>query len=253
MRSTTGRGYGTDGSIWGGEVLVGDLMRIRALRGAPPGAHAGRRRRDPRAVAHGLLVARSACGEPRAAGCARGRRSTRPLAPGRRHRAERGGLAGDDEHGPSLRRGRGVMRGPRRVSYEGQAAVELEGRRAAGGGLRDAADRGERAPRDRSAGRDPAIAGDAARGVPLPRRVAISRGRRRSRRRGRALCGRARGLEVVVLSGGVFQNRRLLERTAALLTAAGLHRSCRSGFRRMTAASPTVRPQWRRRATAPER
>ena len=31
------------------------------------------------------------------------------------------------------------------------------------------------------------------------------------------------GLELVVLSGGVFQNRTLLERTAALLTAAGLH------------------------------
>jgi hydrogenase maturation protein HypF len=30
------------------------------------------------------------------------------------------------------------------------------------------------------------------------------------------------GLEVVVLSGGVFQNRLLLERTATLLAAAGL-------------------------------
>ncbi len=31
-----------------------------------------------------------------------------------------------------------------------------------------------------------------------------------------------RGLELVVLSGGVFQNRRLLERTAAALEQAGL-------------------------------
>ena len=31
-----------------------------------------------------------------------------------------------------------------------------------------------------------------------------------------------RGLDTVVLSGGAFQNRRLLERTAARLTGAGL-------------------------------
>ena len=31
-----------------------------------------------------------------------------------------------------------------------------------------------------------------------------------------------RGLEIVVLSGGAFQNRRLLERTAAALEKAGL-------------------------------
>ena len=53
-----GSGYGTDGTIWGGRGPRRRSHRIRALRGAPPGAHAGWRRRDPRAVAHGLLVAR---------------------------------------------------------------------------------------------------------------------------------------------------------------------------------------------------
>jgi hydrogenase maturation protein HypF len=36
------------------------------------------------------------------------------------------------------------------------------------------------------------------------------------------LCADRGGTEVAVLSGGVFQNRRLLERTEALLGAAGL-------------------------------
>ena len=42
-RSSTARGYGTDGTIWGGELLVGDLAGFRA--GGPPagGADAGRR------------------------------------------------------------------------------------------------------------------------------------------------------------------------------------------------------------------
>ena len=51
-----GLGYGPDGSLWGGEVLVADLARLRA--GGPPGrgADAGRRGRHPRAVADGRRV-----------------------------------------------------------------------------------------------------------------------------------------------------------------------------------------------------
>ena len=40
--------------------------------------------------------------------------------------------------------------------------------------------------------------------------------------RGCVLAAERGDTEVVVLSGGVFQNRRLLERTSALLDAAGL-------------------------------
>ena len=56
------------------------------------------------------------------------------------------------------------------------------------------------------------------------------------------------GLEVAVLSGGVFQNRLLLERTAELLGRQVCDRSCPSGYRRTTAASPTGRRRWRPRA-----
>ena len=37
-----GLGYGTDGTLWGGEVLVADLRRVRAGRPPAPGADAGR-------------------------------------------------------------------------------------------------------------------------------------------------------------------------------------------------------------------
>ncbi len=61
------------------------------------------------------------------------------------------------------------------------------------------------------------------------------------------------GLDLVVLSGGVFQNRLLLERTSALLGAAHLRCSCPSGFRPTTAASASGRPLWRPPATASPR
>ena len=111
------------------------------------------------------------------------------------------------------------------VNYEGQAAIELEaacdpherGSYPIDGGRR-------RTARDRSARDDP-------RGR-RRRRAPARRGRRSPRRFHRAVAGAtveacvalaaAHGTEVVVLSGGVFQNRRLLESVSAGLAAAGL-------------------------------
>jgi hydrogenase maturation protein HypF len=111
------------------------------------------------------------------------------------------------------------------VSYEGEAAIELE----AAAGPRDGStyhvpfvgDGGSRVLDPRGAIR--AIADDVAAGVP-PAVV--------SQRFHEGLAVATAGacvetaerhrLDLAVLSGGVFQNRLLLERTAELLTAAGL-------------------------------
>ncbi len=105
------------------------------------------------------------------------------------------------------------------MTYEGQAAIELEA----------AVRPGRARARTRCRGLDAreAVGGDRAR-------------RRRRRRAGRswrrastpawraataeACAGRgaAAGVDLVVLSGGVFQNRLLLEATAARLAGAGL-------------------------------
>ncbi len=52
-----GAGYGGDGTVWGGELLVGDLRGFERCRSSAGGAAAGRRRCGARAVADGGLVA----------------------------------------------------------------------------------------------------------------------------------------------------------------------------------------------------
>ena len=52
-----GTGYGTDGTIWGGEVLVGDLRGFTRAGHLLPVSDARRRTRGQGAVAHGAGVA----------------------------------------------------------------------------------------------------------------------------------------------------------------------------------------------------
>ena len=221
-----GSGYGTDGTIWGGEILVGDLVafeRAASLRGVRmPGGE--RAVREPWRMACAWLAA--ACGE-------------RPLLPealaGTIDRRRWDAVAGIGESAAvspeTSSMGRlfdavAALCGLRaEVSYEGQAAVELEACASSG-------DSGayELPLGDEGGGRVidarpaiAAIAGDIAAGADVS---AISR----RFHEGVALatagaCAEAAersGLDLVVLSGGVFQNRLLLERTAALLEAARL-------------------------------
>ena len=106
-----GTGLGTDGSVWGGEILFGGLggyERSAHLRSVllPGGAAAIR---DPWRMACAWL-AEALDGEPDIPGrAARGRRPARLAQLHPPGRAE-AGLAGDDEHGAVVRRGRGVVR-----------------------------------------------------------------------------------------------------------------------------------------------
>ena len=121
----------------------------------------------------------------------------------------------------------GVLCGaPARVSYEGQAAVELEALAwTVGPSPRSG---GYRWPRNRTGVLDPRAAvaeltRDLGRGVP-PAVVSerFHAGLAAATIDVVTAIASARGLETAVLSGGVFQNRRLLERCAVGLEAAGL-------------------------------
>ena len=214
-----GTGYGADGAVWGGELLVGDAGgferagHLRPVR-MPGGEQAIR---QPWRMACAWL--QEALGEEPAPlpGVDPGRwRAVASLA--------RGELAAP----PTTSMGRlfdavAALCGIRlEVTYEGQAAIELEGAAEPGDhgryelpldGARvlDARPLVLAVAADLRAGTDPAVV--AAR---FHDTVAAATAE------ACAAAASARGLGTVVLSGGVFANRRLLEGTAARLRAAGL-------------------------------
>jgi hydrogenase maturation protein HypF len=212
-----GAGLGTDGTVWGGELLVGDLRGFERAGHLRPVALPGgdRAAREPW---------RMACAWRLAAGGDR-----RPLPgvdPARWQAVAR--LAETGVASPSTTSvGRlfdavAALCGVRlTVSYEGQAAMELEA-------VCDSAERG-RYPLPFVDGMlDPcetilAVDRDVARGVGIGA-IAARFHRALAAATAGACAARAaeRGLDIVVLSGGVFQNRRLLEGTADALADAGL-------------------------------
>jgi hydrogenase maturation protein HypF len=210
-----GTGYGTDGTVWGGELLVGDVAnfeRVGSLRAVPlPGGE--RAIREPWRMALSWLRAAGIEGEP--------------LVEPRRWELVDRMLDNGLRSPPTTSVGRlfdavAALCGIRvEVNYEAQAAIELEA----------ACD-----PLERGAYELPvegleldarplvsAVARDVAAGVPvgvIASRFhgAVARGTVEAC----ALAASAAGTELVVLSGGVFQNRRLLEATVTGLGAAGL-------------------------------
>ncbi|MEA2264958.1 MAG: hydrogenase maturation protein HypF [Solirubrobacteraceae bacterium] len=202
-----GAGYGTDGTIWGGEILVGDLAgfdRAGHLRSAAlPGGD--RAVAQPWRMACAWLV--EALGEE-------------PPVPGplvdlvdpKRWRAvaRLTRTAGRTSSMGRLFDAVAALCGVRaEVNFEGQAAIELEA-------LADPTARGAY-PFD--AGLDPremilAIRRDVEAGVPVG---IVSARFHTAVARGTAAAVRATGLDTVVLSGGVFQNRLLAARTLAEL------------------------------------
>ena len=221
-----GTGYGDDGRVWGAELLVADLTgyrRLARLRYTPlPGGDLAAR-----------MPWRSACGylalEPGAAPAFR--LAFEGVDPRSRAVAERQAAAGlNAPLASSMGRlfdAAAAVLGVRRVSdYEGQAAMELE----ALAGSREAAPR-----RLEISGSDP----DPWVLDPVPLLVELGE-RRQAGEDVETLAaalheslaqattelvlraGEVTGIRTVALSGGVFQNARLLETVRRQLRARGL-------------------------------
>jgi hydrogenase maturation protein HypF len=222
-----GTGYGLDGTVWGGELLLGDLRSFRRVGSLLPVALPGGARaiRQPWRMACSWLSA-ALDGEPQLPASLAGR--VEPRAWAQVHRLIVTGTAAP----ATTSMGRlfdavAALAGIRaEVNYEGQAAIELE---AAcdpneSGSYPIAVIGGADAP----LAIDPretirAVASDVGAGE-APGVIARRFHRTIARATVEACAGLAatHGAEVVVLSGGVFQSRLLLEKTSNELSAIGL-------------------------------
>jgi hydrogenase maturation protein HypF len=216
-----GTGYGDDGTVWGGELLLGDLRGFERMGFLwpvrMPGGEAAIR--QPWRMACAWLAAAGVAGPP--VGAADGPWS-------RVAELVRSGVASPLTTSVGrLFDAVAALCGVRtEASYEGQAAVELEA-------LADPAQRARYPFPLRDDGGAPvvldarpavwAVSEEVRAGVPVA--TVAARFHNSLACVTAAACARLAlrcEVETVVLSGGVFQNRRLLESTRALLTEAGL-------------------------------
>jgi hydrogenase maturation protein HypF len=233
-----GTGLGLDGTVWGGELLAGGLDGFqRAGHLLPVRLPGGEQAvRQPWRMACAWLAAATGEDEPPLPRSLAGRveparwRAVASLA--------RSGLASPvTTSAGRLCDAVAALCGLRtEVRYEGQAAIELEAAAASAPRASSSyriAPQSHRSPYSIDLGGDPlvldpretirAVLADVAAGVP----VAAIAGRFHAALAAATaaacaeIAGR-RGLDTVVLSGGVFQNRRLLEATAAAVEAANL-------------------------------
>jgi len=211
-----GTGFGEDGTVWGGELLAGDLGgferagHLRPVR-LPGGEQAIR---QPWRMAAAWL--REALAAPPAlpavlAGSVDGRRWEAVV-----ELAESGTASPLTTSVGRLFDAVAALCGVRAyVNYEGQAAAELEA----------AADPAEPGAYPLPATLDPretilAVTRDVAAGMPVAAVAArFHNGLARATAWACAEAAERAGVDVVVLSGGVFQNGLLLERTSAALAA----------------------------------
>ena len=226
-----GTGYGDDGTVWGGELLVGGPGGFERAGHLHPVRMPGGERAiaEPWRMACAWLVA--------GAGADAGPPAPPPTLDGQIERRiwdQVAGLASSGVASPETSSmGRlfdavAALCGVRvRVTYEGQAAAELEG-------LADPAERGAYPlPLEPPAAGRPAVLDarptvaalveDLRAGVTPD--VAGARFHNAVADATAAACAQVagdHGLETAVLAGGVFQNRLLLERTAERLAGAGL-------------------------------
>ncbi len=230
-----GLGFGPDGTIWGGEILVADLAGFERVAHLAPVAMPGGAAaiREPWRMAAAYLDAAFDGDVPGGLGVA-ARHEDRWASV---VSVARAGLSAPltSSAGRLFDAVAAVLGVRDAVSYEGQAAIELEQ-------LADPAE-SEADPLEvdspsggdhgglllRGTGLIRAVVEDVAAGTPKP--VVAARFHNALARGVVDVCRRVRaerGLGTVALSGGVFQNLLLLERTVAGLEAAGfavlLHR-----------------------------
>jgi hydrogenase maturation protein HypF len=226
-----GTGYGPDGTIWGGELLIGDLGGFRRVGALLPVSMPGGARaiREPWRMACSWLAALAA----------REGRESPPEMPislrdavASRAWEQVAGIARSRVSAPATTSAGRLFDAVAalcgicpRVNYEGQAAIELEA----------ACDPGERGrlpftvtdddgtitldPRETIASVADAVASGQPTGVIASRFHATICD---ATVKALALAAASESCETVVLAGGVFQNRRLLEATIAGLRRTGL-------------------------------
>lgn len=229
-----GLGYGDDGTLWGGEVLVADLVdsqRLAHLRPVvlPGGAAAIR---EPWRMA--VAWAAAAVDAPTARAVAQALDPRGASLLGLVERADPPGGPVTTSVGRLLDAVAALVGGRRAVTYEGQAAVELEAM-------------ARRVPRS-GAPRYPVVVDDPGEGRPLvldPRPMVaevvaaraagvdaaviaagVHEGLGRAAGRLAADLAARHGVSAVALTGGVFQNVRLTEVVADQVAAAGLEVLC---------------------------
>ena len=218
-----GTGYGTDGTLWGGEFLVADLAgfeRAGHLEPVPmPGGAAAIR--QPWRMAAAYLRAAFPGGPP--SGLDVVKRNERNWA-AIISLAERSVNAPLSSSAGRLFDAVAALLSVRdAINYEGQAAVELEQLADPGetGGYRAAISEGEPF-RIQGASLVRAVTGELTEGAPAPVIAArFHNGIAALIEEGCVLARQRHGLDTVALSGGVFQNLLVTGRAAARLEARG--------------------------------
>jgi hydrogenase maturation protein HypF len=228
-----GTGYGTDGTVWGGELLVGGFEGFERAGHLWPVRMPGGERavREPWRMACAWLAQAHEEDEPGLPASLTGQ--VDPAMWARVAELARGGLASPvtTSAGRLFDAVAALCGLGAQVSYEGQAAIELEA-------LADPDERGayplEVVTASAGAAAGPAFVVDpraTVRAVAAELRAGVSAPVVSARFHHAladgtadvvATLAEARGLATVVLGGGVFANRLLLERTAARLHAGGL-------------------------------